>query len=699
MSAGSRFYTPGGTLPPDALSYIERSADKELLDGLLNGHFCYVLTSRQMGKSSLMIHTALALRRESATAAALDLTAIGADITPSQWYRGLLDQLGARLDLEDEMDGYWAAKQEFSPLHRFMGAIRDVALVTFPGRLVIFIDEIDIVRGLPFSTDEFFAAIRECYNRRAVDPQMNRLTFCLLGVATPADLIRDARLTPFNIGKRIDLADFTLDEAQFLRHGFNPPGNTQSPDAQDKVRAVLLERVYYWTGGHPYLTQRLCEAVAHSPGPAAPSTVDAICSKLFFVPGARSGESYLAFVANQALHGDADPTAVLALYSRVLKCRQVAIDPANPVQGALKLAGLAHPRQGRLQRRNRIYSRVFDRRWIAHSLPDQTRRVRIAAMREGFLRAGIPAAAVVLLTSTLTVYSLRMRSTADQANAKLDAINYAYGVETAQKFLDDGNVPMAVSRLERCRSAAGGKEPRGFEWRYLWGRCQQDNAVLRTDAFEGHCLAVSPDGRYLAAGGQSYSGSPYTVLMWDLKHSGAPLAIPYPGEVNSLAFSPDGRTLALGGGTPYDVSRPSQVRFWSVSAGRFLSKTMPTNSNITSVAYSPNGRWLAVCDQSKGVIGSEQILDLRTGRLVFPARGSAKSDDYRHNAVFSPDSATLVLGRGPNAAVMKLGAAGAAWTTTIANSSSLCGVFSPRGDLYAEPRSPSGQVRIWDART
>ena len=29
------------------------------------------------------------------------------------------------------------------------------------GRLVIFVDEIDVVRSLPFSTDEFFAAIRE----------------------------------------------------------------------------------------------------------------------------------------------------------------------------------------------------------------------------------------------------------------------------------------------------------------------------------------------------------------------------------------------------------------------------------------------------------------------------------------------------------------------------------------------------------
>src|SRR5207302_5914853 len=82
-----------------------------------------------------------------------------------------------------------------------------------PSRLVIFIDEIDAVRSLPFSADEFLAAIRECYNRRTADPEFQRLTFCLLGVATPSDLIQDVRTTPFNIGTRIDLTDFTEAEA------------------------------------------------------------------------------------------------------------------------------------------------------------------------------------------------------------------------------------------------------------------------------------------------------------------------------------------------------------------------------------------------------------------------------------------------------------------------------------------------------
>src|SRR5713101_5428008 len=87
------------------------------------------------------------------------------------------------------------------------------SLIPHPSRVVIFLDEIDAVRNLPFSTDEFFAGVRECYNRRSEDPEFNRLTFCLLGVATPSDLIQDTRLTPFNIGQRIELNDFTSQEA------------------------------------------------------------------------------------------------------------------------------------------------------------------------------------------------------------------------------------------------------------------------------------------------------------------------------------------------------------------------------------------------------------------------------------------------------------------------------------------------------
>src|SRR5439155_5493090 len=151
-AAAASFYITGGTLPPDALSYVERQADRDLLAALRQGEYCYVLNSRQMGKSSLCVRTMARLREEGVRTAFLDLTKFGGrNLTAEQWYAALLSELGRELGLRSELVAFWKEHQELPPLQRLFGALTEAALPALAGPVVVFVDEIDVTRPLPFS--------------------------------------------------------------------------------------------------------------------------------------------------------------------------------------------------------------------------------------------------------------------------------------------------------------------------------------------------------------------------------------------------------------------------------------------------------------------------------------------------------------------------------------------------------------------
>src|SRR2546422_11763643 len=81
-----------------------------------------------MGKSSLMNRTAARLRQEGVAVVLLDLICIGQNLTPEQWYGGLLERLSWQLDLEDELEEFWEAHERLGPLQRWMAALRQVVL-------------------------------------------------------------------------------------------------------------------------------------------------------------------------------------------------------------------------------------------------------------------------------------------------------------------------------------------------------------------------------------------------------------------------------------------------------------------------------------------------------------------------------------------------------------------------------------------
>jgi len=253
----SDFFVAGGTLHPDSPSYVARGSDEELYNLARSGEFCYVLTARQMGKSSLMIRTARRLLIAGVNSVIIDLTKIGIEVTVDQWYLGLLTQLKRKLKLAVDLDEWWQAHTNLGYVQRFSDFLHDIVLQEIEGQVVVFMDEIDTTLNLSFS-DDFFAAIRFIYNARATDAAFQRLTFVLLGVATPQDLIKDRSRTPFNIGQGIDLTDFSRHDARVLQQGLMA--------AYPVEGRAIFDRIFYWTHGHPYLTQKLCLTVAEMNG-------------------------------------------------------------------------------------------------------------------------------------------------------------------------------------------------------------------------------------------------------------------------------------------------------------------------------------------------------------------------------------------------------------------------------------------------
>ncbi|TNE50180.1 MAG: hypothetical protein EP343_09625 [Deltaproteobacteria bacterium] len=353
-------FQAGGTVRDNAF-YVERAADQELTRSLLAREYCYVLAPRQIGKSSLRARTERRLREQGVRCVSIDLTSLGSsEVTQEEWYYGLVEEVGYRLDLDDDPADFWMDNERLSPVHRWSRFLSQEVLSKTSEPIVIFIDEIDAVLSLPFSRDDFFASIRAFFNARADDLLYERLTFCLLGVAAPSDLIADPTRTPFNIGHDVYIEDFTAEEAKaFL------PGLAASHIPPEE----LLRVVYDWTNGHPYMTQRVFETLMQSnwfASQSAESVVEEVVTELFLGHGGQ--EDTNLSVAEKLFQRNELKDQMLQIYRQLLEDIPIEANLYNPIHMALRLTGMVSSRKAHgsklLWVRNRIFSHVFDRAWV-----------------------------------------------------------------------------------------------------------------------------------------------------------------------------------------------------------------------------------------------------------------------------------------------------------------------------------------------
>ena len=726
-SPTASFYVTGGTIPRDAPSYVTRNADASLLTSLLAGDFCYVLNTRQMGKSSLSVRTLAALQERGVKTAFLDLTRFGGqNVTAEQWYLGLLAETGRALGLRSEFLAYWKAHTEFSFVQRFFGALGEVALEKLTEPIVIFVDEIDAALSLTFPVDEFFGALRESFNRRTQDERFQRLTFCLLGVATPADLISDTRMSPFNIGKRITLTDFTASEAAPLA----------SHLAGGKP---VLDRVLHWTGGHPYLTQRLCRAIAEEPHEVKPADVDRLCDALFLSKSARDSDDNLSFVRNRLLRSDVDLASLLDLYGKVRSGKRVSDDETNPLVPVLRLSGVARvDTNGNLIVRNRIYDHVFDKQWVVTHMPDaELQRQRDAAARARW-QVGSIAAVVLLGMGLLSAWALDNAKRADvertkalasakaESQAKTDADTQRVKAEqqatlalaAKNQALTARNQAIASNNIAQAATAKAQAALKGESSAKAVAQenalqAQQSALVAQSEKQRAQAqtqLAVTSankanhiayifstnltdqalnNNNYLSASlnftemsrsAKSEQGFEYVYLKERLYPEIHRFS--HTESVTLATFSPNGKTIATA-----CVDR--MVRLWDVNTGHEIRKFKGHSNEIYAVAFSPNGKTVATGSDDKTL----RTWDVETGKQVLIMRGHT---DYINQLIFSHDGKKIATASQDKTARIWDAKTGKEILQIKENSHSINSVVFSPDDKQIVMGSDDKTVRIWD---
>jgi WD40 repeat protein len=367
---GESFYVVGGPVQPRRGCYIERPADVQLVEKLREGEYCHVLGPPQTGKSSLMARAARELRRQGVLTAIVDLSqTVGRDrnTEAGRWNYGVAYRIVRDLRLNVDLQHWWAEKKPLSGMQRINEFLWEIVLGNTRSPLVIFLDQIESVDDLDYAAD-LFHAVRACHDARASEPEYERLSFGLLGTAMPGDGGNGSGGSLYDVGRRIDLNDFTFEEARPLCREIG----LESGDAE---RA--LYRIFYWTGGQPYLTQKLCRAISRNPGSArSDEDVDGFVSSRFFAGNAPQNEPNLRRVRAAAEQKSHLAHASLRLYRRLRKGRRIRYDRHQPEHEWLRITGLASVSlDGLLQQRNRIYAEVFNSRWIRHVVPFNWRGV------------------------------------------------------------------------------------------------------------------------------------------------------------------------------------------------------------------------------------------------------------------------------------------------------------------------------------
>ncbi len=235
---------PSGAISLRDKFYIEREDDTSLRQQVIKKRSITTIRApRQTGKSSLLARGLHYARQHGAKVIRLDLQEFDElDLESSNAFlRALAEELADETDLDStHINRAW--EKPSTPKRKLTRFMQNHILPAIDSSLVLAIDEADRLLQTNFYAD-FFGLIRAWYNKGAADALWEKLSMVLAISTEPHLFIDDIRQSPFNVGLRLTLKDFNLEQVHDLNQRYGHP--TQEIPAVMKL-----------LNGHPYLTRK-----------------------------------------------------------------------------------------------------------------------------------------------------------------------------------------------------------------------------------------------------------------------------------------------------------------------------------------------------------------------------------------------------------------------------------------------------------